>query len=225
MFGLKPGEAVLAKLTAVSWLDGARDQLAAIIPELTQEAEAILKIVTNKHHAAATGTQQPCDLSVIFRVLNALEKQGLIPAGVTGALRTRLAASFKSLSDSGVLRLKAKKLDLLLSFLVSVPTLYAKGVTPERVAGGFDEAGMVDSETGKPSFDKMLATCRRTVMEEELANVMKVLASLLNAHRTDGYIRDITYDFYKIADDRDEHGNVVRACEEERETSDGERIV
>jgi len=210
MFGLQPGEAVPAGLTAMSWLDGARDQLAAIITELTQEAEAIMKVVTNKHHAAATGTQQPCDLASIFRLLNTLEKRGCIPAGTSMALRARLASSFKVLSDSGVLLLRPTKLQLLLSFLANVPALYAKAVTPERVAGGFDEAGMVDPKTGKPSFEKMLATCRRDVTAAEVANVRKVLTALLAAHRLDGYVMDFTYDFYNIANDLDEHGNEVR---------------
>ena len=91
-----------------------------------------------------------------------------------------------------------------------LPTMLARAATPERVAGGFEEAGMCDPVTGKPAFEKMLGTCRRDVSQEELDLVYRVLDALLQVQFEKGYIDDETFDAHGIADDKNEQGEVVR---------------
>jgi len=66
---LSEGAPVPDELSAVSWLDGGMPQLAVVVREEMQDADKLLKICTCKHAAAATGTQQPCDLCAAFRTM------------------------------------------------------------------------------------------------------------------------------------------------------------
>ena len=71
---LSEGAPVPDELSAVSWLDGGMPQLAVVVTEEMQDADKLLKICTCKHAAAATGTQQPCDLCAAFRTMKIVEK-------------------------------------------------------------------------------------------------------------------------------------------------------
>ena len=71
--GWKPGQAVPEWLKAVSWFDGDIGQLQTMLYEAREALDEAERIIRNKHAAAATGTQQPCDLSPVFRLLKHLQ--------------------------------------------------------------------------------------------------------------------------------------------------------
>ena len=69
-----PGGAVPEELTASSWSDGDFGQLAAITHEERMEEAAELRIVSSKHAAASSATQQMADLTRVFKLVNQLNK-------------------------------------------------------------------------------------------------------------------------------------------------------
>ena len=73
--GWKNGQPVPESLKACSWFDGDIGQLQTMLFESREALDDVEKICRNKHSAAATGTQQPCDLSPIFRLLKEMQKR------------------------------------------------------------------------------------------------------------------------------------------------------
>ena len=72
--GWKPGQDVPESLKAVSWFDGDIGQLQTMLYEAREALDDAERICRNKHAAAATGTQQPCDLSPVFQLLRQPQK-------------------------------------------------------------------------------------------------------------------------------------------------------
>ena len=72
--GWKPGQDVPESLKAVSWFDGDIGQLQTMLYEAHEVLDDAKQICRNKHAAAATGTQQLCDLSLVFWLLRQLQK-------------------------------------------------------------------------------------------------------------------------------------------------------
>ena len=58
---------------AISWFDGDIPQLQTMLFEAREAVDLAERIIRNKHAAAATGTQQPCDLSPVFRLLKFIQ--------------------------------------------------------------------------------------------------------------------------------------------------------
>ena len=63
LYGWVKGTPIPDELTAACWVDGASVQLGAIIGEHQQIQDEQDKIVSNKHSAARTAVEQPCNLS------------------------------------------------------------------------------------------------------------------------------------------------------------------
>ena len=85
--GWKNGQAIPDCLKACSWFDSDIGQLQTMIDDAK-------KIVRNKHSAASTGTQQPCDLAPIFRLLKQLQKLTTAKESVACGLRETLDEYF-----------------------------------------------------------------------------------------------------------------------------------
>jgi hypothetical protein len=83
-------------LTAVAWQDGACPQLAAIVNEAQQTFDAHEKVISCKHTAAGTGTQQPCDLCAGFRTLKQLQRITTADYPTAKSLRDRVVDTLKS---------------------------------------------------------------------------------------------------------------------------------
>mmetsp|Transcript_11132 Transcript_11132/g.23782 ORF Transcript_11132/g.23782 Transcript_11132/m.23782 type:complete len:92 (+) Transcript_11132:1069-1344(+) len=71
--GLKKGQPIPDCLKCVSWSDGDIGQLQTLLFEAREALDDAEKIYRNKHSAVATGTQQPCDLSPVVRLLKHLQ--------------------------------------------------------------------------------------------------------------------------------------------------------
>ena len=52
-----------------------RAQLQTMLYEFRESIDLADRIVCNKHAASATGTQQPCDLSPVFRLFEKHQKR------------------------------------------------------------------------------------------------------------------------------------------------------
>ena len=61
-------------LKAVLWFDGDIGQLQKMLYEAREVLDDAERICRNKHLAAATGTQQQCDVSQVFLLLQQLQK-------------------------------------------------------------------------------------------------------------------------------------------------------
>ena len=92
-------------MTALSWFDGDIPQLQTMLYEAREAVDVTDRVIRNKHAAAATGTQQPCDLSPIFRLLKFMQKR-------TTAKRFVAVGLGKIINDLFAFQLSAKGLNL-----------------------------------------------------------------------------------------------------------------
>ena len=124
------------------------------------------RIIRNKHAAAATGTQQPCDLLPVFRLMKFLQRR------IT-AKNDQLVGLKKTVHDLFAYTLRAKGLNLdgnprkknaLIDFLCCLPETANQTMTKKNLITPFAEAGMIDTEHQVfPTFDGLLGTCKRWV--------------------------------------------------------------
>ena len=63
--GWKRHQPVPPSLKAVSWFDGNIGQLQTMLYKAREALDTSERLCRNKHSVAATGTQQPCDLSAV----------------------------------------------------------------------------------------------------------------------------------------------------------------
>ena len=164
--GWKPGQPVPDWLKACSWFDGDIGQLQTMLYEAREALDDVEKIVHNKHSAASTGTQQPCDLSPVFRLMKQMQMHTTAKDSVACGLRETIEQLF-----SVDLRLKGLNLDRnprkkksLIDFLLCLPELLEATMKKRHIIKSFVEAGMIDEETNVvPEFDKLMGTCKRWV--------------------------------------------------------------
>ena len=82
-------------MKAISWFDGDIGQLQTMMFEAREALDEAKQICRNKHSAAATGTQQPCDLSPVFRILrqkqNSMTARGDNTVGLADKIRDLFA--------------------------------------------------------------------------------------------------------------------------------------
>jgi len=122
------------------------------------------RIIRNKHAAAATGTQQPCDLSPIFRLLKFMQKRATAKKVVAVGLG-------KIINDLFAFQLRAKGLNLdrnprkkkaLIDFLRCLPEMIERTMTKANIHNSFVETGMIDVEHNLfPTLDGLISTCKR----------------------------------------------------------------
>ena len=69
LFGWKRGQPVPEWLEAISWSDGDIAQLQILMFVAREALDEAERIIRNKHTAGATGTEKPCDLSPVFKLI------------------------------------------------------------------------------------------------------------------------------------------------------------
>lgn len=69
---------------------------------------------------------------------------------------------------------------------------------------------MVDPKTGKPSFEKIIATCRRTVSVEEVQLVRDTMPRAILLQENHDYVKEDEWDNLGWPQDRDQEGADVR---------------
>ena len=174
--GWKNGQPVPESLKACSWFDGDIGQLQTMLFESREALDDVEKICRNKHSAAATGTQQPCDLSPIFRLLKEMQKRVTAKDDVACGLKGDIKEMF-------AVHLRAKGLNLddnqrkkksLIDFLLCLPEMLEAAMKKQHIKKSFIHAGMIDAETGMVSvFDELICTCKRWVSSSRDTGVKK----------------------------------------------------
>ena len=164
--GWTPGQEVQESLKAVSWFDGDIGQLQTMLYEAREATDETHRIVRNKHSAAATGTQQPCDLSPVFRTLRQLQKNATAVNDNACGLAEDISELFAvHLREHGLnLDGNRRKKKALIDFLLCLPELLESVLKKRHIKKSFVEAGMIDEATGHvPVFEKLIGTCKRWV--------------------------------------------------------------
>ena len=97
--GWTPGTEVDDWLKCCSWFDGDIGQLKTMLYEACEELDKLDKIVRNKHSTAATGTQQPCNLSPIFKLIKLLQSKTTATDDKTVGLRQTINSFYPEPKD------------------------------------------------------------------------------------------------------------------------------
>lgn len=197
------------ELSAVSWCDGDIPQLSTIIQESQQELDVEGKITSNKHSAARSGTEQPCDLSPVFRIIKALQKVTTAMNDPPLGLKGTFVKLFTDLKD--ILCLRTMKKNALIDILTCLPGIVTKAAPKDNIQEGFVEGGMLDEKTKTcPDLYAILATCRRHLTKEEERLVYSSFPELLRYHLNHGHIPDIEFERLGFSVDLDVNGVEVR---------------
>ncbi|KAL9178336.1 hypothetical protein ACHAXT_001764 [Thalassiosira profunda] len=162
--GWIPGTPIPEWMKACCWFDGDIPQLQTMLYEAYEAMDIAENIVRNKHSASATGTQQPCDLSPIFKLLKLVASRTsatqFASLGLDAEIDTLFAETLraKGLNLDGNLRKKKALMD----FLKSLPRIVEEVLKAKLVRIGFVESGMIDEETGLfPSLEALMQTSLR----------------------------------------------------------------
>jgi len=177
-FGWNPNQPVPDWLTAIAWSDGDIPQLQTMMFEARRATDETMNIIRNKHSAAATGTQQPCDLSPVFRLLKEVSKRLTAKNDVaaTIGLPKIIDDLFQFQLPKQGLNLDARKKRALIDFLKCFPRIMEHAMKKEHMQHPFVEAGMTDEETGVfPNFDRLIGTCKRWVSCKKEIGISKEL--------------------------------------------------
>ena len=175
-FDWKPGQDVSECLKAVSWFNGDIGQLQTMCFEARQAMDETERICRNKHSAAATGTQQPCDLSPVFRLLRHLQNNSTAVGDNTRGLAQTIDNLFAVLLRRKGLNLNGnrRKKRALIDFLLCLPELLEAVLKKRHIRQSFVEAGMIDEQTGMvPVFDRLIGTCKRWVSIDKDVGISK----------------------------------------------------
>ena len=173
--GWTKGQPVPDYLRCCSWFDGDIGQLQTMLFEAREAMDDFLNIVRNKHSAAATGTQQPCDLSPVFRLLKLMQKNTTATDKTSVGLREDLEELFSVYLKNCGLNLNIRKRKALMDFLLCLPDNLEAVLKEKHIKKSFVEAGMIDEKTGMmPVFDKLIGTCKRWVSADKKIGIPKV---------------------------------------------------
>ena len=153
--GWKVGQPVPDCMKAVSWFDGDIGQLQTMIDEAREALDDADKICRNKHSAASTGTQQPCDLSPVFKLLKQLQKRLTAKDDNACGLSQRISELFDVDLRSKGLNSSYRKKKALIDLLLCLPEILEATMKKKHIKRSFVEAGMIDEETETvPVFEK-----------------------------------------------------------------------
>ena len=174
--GWNKGQPVPECLKSCSWFDGDIGQLQTMLYEAREALDLAGRICRNKHSAAATGTQQPCDLSSVFRTLRQIQK-------TMTAKDDNACGLAEDIRDLFAFQLRAKGLNLdgnrrkkraLIDFLLCLPEMLEACLKKKHIVQSFVEAGMIDQKTKMvPVFEQLLGTCKRYVSLDTNVGVKK----------------------------------------------------
>ncbi len=208
--GWNEGEPVPDELHAVSWCDGDISNLKTVIDAEGLKFEAEENITSNKHSAAKSAGEQPCDLSKVFLYLKRTQKQVTIDTyAVSWYIRDRIHAALKEHSHE--LNLRERKLRTLLTFLSTLPRMLSNVAKADIIIDGFVACGMLDAKTKTcPDMDQILATCHRSISIDEHKLCRDTFEKLYQLHFNEGHVSDDIYEEMGYPQDEDITGSKVR---------------
>ena len=150
-------------LTAVKWNDRGIPRLAANMTESRQARNSAQLILECKHAASASGSQQPADLSPLFRGVKCMCKtvvpdSRMMDTGLRQPVRNELRRCERDFN----VKLPEKKEDSLLDFITSLPEILSSSARKKSIIQGFVASGMIDKVTETtPDFFGILNTMKR----------------------------------------------------------------
>ena len=207
--GYEPGTPVPEAFTVVSSQDGDAEQRRVLTDERRLEREGMLRIITNKHNPARTGTEQPADLTPVFRML---KQQGgrTTSAGMQSTLRTNFERDYAALGSA--LNIKPTHFESLKDFILSAPEILAKSATATNIRAGFLEVGLIDRKSFSfPDIKQIIyGTTRRLIFQEEYNNLLNNFTSLYLYAAKHGHVPDDILEAHGILRDADMYGKEVR---------------
>ena len=168
------------------------------------------KITSNKHSAAKSTKEQPCDLCKIFLWLKRKQREvSMDTYAVSRYIRERINQAIKEHSHELVLG--ERKLRTLLSFLSTLPRMLSDVVKAETIIDGFVECGMLDANTKTcPDMDQILATCHRKLSLDEHELCRNKFDDLYHLHLDQGHVTDDIYKNMGFPQDEDVTGSKIR---------------
>ena len=170
-FDPSTNESIPEDLFVVSWSDGGLPQMKNTSSEATVNQFLKLKIISNKHNAARSGTEQPCDLATLFRsqreILNILLSSEYANERSQMNNRKTYNSMMSDLRDSKGLDL-GKKHDIFLRFLVCFPETLTRAARQIGIAEGFVKGGQIDNKAKAfPCLDGIMRTLSRPPTVED----------------------------------------------------------
>jgi hypothetical protein len=200
------------RCTAVSWNDGASDQLVANRMDSGQFKKE--RVITNKQNAARTGTEQPEDLQRKYPIIR---KEAEIKSRyqdddeLKTALQRYFEQALRRLHEMGILVLKPSHREAIIDFVVTLPEILQKAFNSEIIRQGFIENGFIDAiKLRSPDFYRMIAgTTRRAIKKEEMDNLKEQFVALMRQQLAYGYVDDDKLEAAGITPDVDRNGNKV----------------
>ena len=181
-------------LFVCSWMDGGQAQLENIISDTTQELYSQLDITVNKHNAARSAKEQPCDLAKLFMELRrTMEK--LLPSEFSSFShdieRISHDRALDEASKNSGLNLGHKK-DLFIRFLICIPQALTHSLsTKDNVVKGFERSGMIDTKSGGlPDYHAIANTLSRQVRPEDLKLIESTFEDLFRIQIEKGQLSD-----------------------------------
>ena len=205
--------AIPNKLTAVSWNDGAQDQLKASFANFHEWESK--RIIVNKQNLARTSSEQPEDLSPKYKIFRReCDKNSNYTdiEDLKSDAQLHLQETFASLKISKVLRLSKNKEYAIIDFVCTIPDIMAKHLSPAIIMKGFIENGAIDANCQHcPDLYQMLVgTTRREIGKDEMNNILHHFVGLLKEQLQTGYLSDEVLERAGIHQDLDNTGKVVR---------------
>ena len=137
-------------LKVVSWCDGDIGQLQTMLFESLEAKDETKRNCQNKHSAAATGTQQPADLALIFQVVRQMASSVMAKGDSAVAWSiTILTLCSTTLRKQGLnLDGNGQKKKGLIDLLVCNPETHETGLKKKNIKKAFVEEGIIDEATG-----------------------------------------------------------------------------
>jgi len=209
-------------MLAVSWSDGGQAQLKNTINSKTALIFKENKIVSNKHAAATSGVQQPCDLASTHKSQRALIQSFMASDFMTMnneiGLRWIDEAFELAWSEHG-LELGGNKRSLMREFLICLPEVMVRAFAKASVMKGFVLSGMLDEEQKRwPDFNAILGTSSRELTMDEYDLIERTFPALHAIQKRKGQIEESDFDEHGFPQDVCSSGTtpVNRDCTCER---------
>ena len=207
------GMKVPTKLKAVSWMDGALDQVASIADNPEKFAKAWITVC--KQNPGRTAVEQPADLAPVFKLFKQyVANTSSLDQHVTNLFRDKLDKAFKTDEDLAGLKLKTNHHNALIDFLAICASAATKACTLKNVIKGWTESGLLDGdERGYrfPVLAKILATCKKAegIKASLVDKVSDDFVSLLNQVDKYGRISEEWFDKNEYPRDQNKNGEDV----------------
>ena len=196
-------------LTAVGWLDGAIDQLAAVCQPYISEQCLQYLLLKCKQSAACTGVKQPSDIGDCYKEMKFLELTTSIEDIPEDTLTNVLDELFNEWAKDNVVNL-GRKQSILVDFLARLPYMMSKAFSSEKVRASFIRNGTIDSKDYIwPDLFTMIQTKRGEIKDSEVQLIIDSFPKLFPIMEKFGHITESMYDELGFPPDFEEHEDGV----------------